>query len=80
MNCQPTSLLVNNKLKIANAFNKYFPTIASDLQGKIYHHGQDFTIFLKTSNEHNFLISPTDKNEIVSIINYISIKKGDRTS
>ena len=49
MNCQPTSLLVNNKhttepKEIANAFNKYFSTIASDLQGKIYHHGQDFTL------------------------------------
>ena len=37
---QPTSLLVNKELinepkKIANAFNNYFSTIASDLQGKI---------------------------------------------
>ena len=80
MNCQPISLLVNNELitepkDIANAFNNYFSTIASDLQGKIYHHGQDFTKFLENSNEHNFFISPTDKNEIVSIINNISIKK-----
>ena len=85
MTCQPISLLVNNELitepkDIANAFNNYFLTIASDLQGKIYHHGQDFTKFLKNSNEHNFFMSPTDKNEIVSIINNISIKKGDGTS
>ena len=80
VNYQPTSLLVNSELttepkEIANAFNKYFSTIASDLQGKIYHHGQDFTIFLKNSDEHNFFISPSDKNEIVSIINNSSKKK-----
>ena len=59
MKSQPTSLLVNNKLifeptETANAFNTYFSTIASDLQGKIYHQGQDFTKYLNNSNEHNF--------------------------
>ena len=55
MRSQPTSLLVNNELinepnKIANEFNKYFSTIAINLQSKIYHHGQDFTKYLNNRN------------------------------
>ena len=80
MRSQPTSLLVNNELinepnKIANEFNNYFSTIAINLQSKIYHHGQDFTKYLNNRNQNNFFISPTDKDEIVNIINNISLNK-----
>ena len=48
----PTSVIVNNNIssdptEIANSFNNYFSSIASKLQGKIYHNGKDFTHYLK---------------------------------
>ena len=55
----PSSLLVNNKVisdptEVANEFNNYFSTIASKLQSKIYHSGQDFNKYLLNRNEHSF--------------------------
>ena len=60
---------------VAETFNNYFSTIASELQGKIKHFGKDFSFYLKNSNPNNFFINPTDKNEIINIINNISINK-----
>ena len=61
--------------EIANSFNNYFSSIASKLQGKIYHNGKDFTHYLKNSNEYNFFMNPTDKNEIINIINNFNMNK-----
>ena len=77
---QPTSLLINNKLilahkEVAETFNNYFSSVASKLQGKLYHCGQDFSSYLDNRNAHNFFISPTDKIELIDIINTFSIKK-----
>ena len=77
---QPTSLLINNKLvsdhkEVAEIFNNYFSSVASRLQDKIYHYGQDFSSYLDNRNAHNFFISPTDKIELIDIINTFSIKK-----
>ena len=77
---QPTSLLVKNELicdpkVVAETFNNYFSTIASELQGKIYHFGKDFSSYLRNSNPNNFFINPTDKIEIINIINNISTNK-----
>ena len=76
---QPTSLLVNDNFisdptEIATTFNDYFSSIADELQGKIYD-GHDFTKYLTNRNEHSFFIRPTDKYEIINIINNISINK-----
>ena len=80
MKTEPTSLMVNNDLisdpkEIANTFNNHFSTIAKELQGNIYHNGQDFTKYLTNRNEHNFFITPTDKHEICNLINNIEINK-----
>ena len=76
----PNSLLVNKELisdpkQVSNTFNQYFSTIASDLQGKIHHQGQDFKSYLNNRNEHSFFIRPTNSNEVLKIINTISINK-----
>ena len=76
----PTSLLTKKGLisqpkEIANTFNVYFSTIAKELQGKIYHRGHDFNLYLKNKNEHNFFINPTNRYEVLNIINTISISK-----
>ena len=60
---------------VAEIFNNYFLSVASKLQGKIYHYGQDFSSYLDNRNAHNFFISPTDKIELIDIINTFSIKK-----
>ena len=75
----PTSLIVDNKVNtdpivIANKFNHYFSSIASNLQGQIYHKEQDFT-HLKNRNSTNFFVNPTDKYEIIDIINSLSKNK-----
>ena len=80
MKIGPNSHMVNDDLisdpkEIANTFNNYFFSIAKDLQGKIYHNGQDFTKYLTNRNKHNFFITPTDKHEIINLINNISINK-----
>ena len=77
---QPKSLLVNNKIitepkKVAETFNDYFSTIASNLQKKIHHHGKDFTKFLKNENPVNFFIKPTNKIEVVNNINDLNSNK-----
>ena len=58
-----------------NTFNVYFSTIAKELQGKIYHCGHEFNLYLKNKNEHNFFINPTNRYEVLNIINTISISK-----
>ena len=50
-------------------------SLSSELQGKIYHNGKDFTNYLKNSNEYNFLMNPIDKNEIINIINNLNLNK-----
>ena len=55
--------------------NCYFSRITSELQDKIYHHGKDFTEYLKNSNTNTFFINPTDKIEVINIINNLSINK-----
>ena len=69
----PTSLIIDNEIStdpinIANTFNKYFISIARILQAEIYPTNQDFSAYLKNRNEHNFFISPTEKEEIIKII------------
>ena len=45
------------------------------LQGQIYHKGHDFTHFLKNKNAYSFFINPTDKYEIINIINSLCTNK-----
>ena len=56
---QASSLLVNNEhisdpKLIAETFNNYFSSIASELRGKIHQHGKDFSCYLKNSNPNDF--------------------------
>ena len=60
---------------IADTFNKYFSTIADKLQGKIFHTSHDFKKYLKNRNENSFFITPTDKTEIIDILNTFNVNK-----
>ena len=76
-----TSLLINNNLindptQVANEFNNYFSNIAKNLQAKIHSQGQDFNKYLGDKSKNTFFISPTDKTEIIDIINkHINMNK-----
>ena len=61
--------MISDPIKIANEFNEYFSTIGSQLEGRIYHFGQDFSKYLTNSNEYSCYITPTDKYEVIKIIN-----------
>ena len=76
----PTSIMDNNEVisdpsAVGNKFNEYFSNVAEELQAKIYHNDQDFTKYLKNSNPHSFFLVPTDKYEIIDIINDLDTNK-----
>ena len=77
---QPNSLLIKDKLvsepkAVAETFNNYFSSIASELQNKIHYYGKDFSTFLENSNPHNLFIKPTNIVEVINNINDLSSNK-----
>ena len=69
----PSSIYYNNKtvtgsFEITNAFNNYFSNIALDIQSSIKYSAKEFHEFLPPLSIKSFFLSPTDKNEIISII------------
>ena len=76
---QPASILVDNKLetdpsKIAEGFNTYFSTIAEKLQHEIHFEENNFTKYLNTPLNHNFLL-PVDPNQVIFIIDSLENSK-----
>ena len=70
----PESLLVNDDLitdpaAVANEFNSYFSNVARKLQNSIYSQGKFFKDYLVNPSEKSFFIIPTNKVEIIEIIN-----------
>ena len=69
----PSSIYYNNKtvtspFEITNAFINYFSNIALNIQSFIKYSAKEFHEFLSPLNIKSFFLSPTDKNEITSII------------
>ena len=60
---------------ISNSFNNYFSSVASKLQANFYPSKVDFSKYLKNRVCDDFLIAPTNKNEIKKIIDNISSSK-----
>ena len=76
----PTSLIINKKLSsnpmvIVTKFNSHFSNIASTLEKRIHHKNQDFNKYLRNYNAYCFFIKPTDKYEVINLINNLSHKK-----
>ena len=76
----PSSIYYNNKtvtspFEIANAFNNYFSNIALDIQSSIKYSAKEFHEFLPPLSIKSFFLSPTDKNEIISIISALDYQK-----
>ena len=76
----PDTLSIDNELIkdpeiISNSFNNYFSSIASKLQANFYPSKVDFSKYLKNRVRDDFIIPPTNKKEIKSIIDNISPSK-----
>lgn len=70
----PTTLFINNEmetdpLKVANEFNTYFSTVATEIQKGINSRGKDFKDYLPPKSESSFFIKSSTKNEVIEIIN-----------
>ena len=77
---QANSVLIDNKLisepkKVADTYNDYFSSIATELQNNIHHHGKNFSFFLKEENTNSFFINPTNLIEVANLIDELHAKK-----
>ena len=77
---EPSCIRINNNIitepkEIANNFNNYFANIGQNLQSKIYQKDLNYKEYLTQENDYSFFIKPTDKEEIINIINNININK-----
>ena len=66
---------ITDPVLIANEFNKYFTSVGQDLSEKIPKGKHNMDHWLKNKNMHNLFLSPTDPNEINSIIGKLKSKK-----
>ena len=77
---QPTSMLIDKDLitdptKISEGFNTYFSSIAEKLQQNISFGDNNFTKYLNTPLNHNFLFKSADTTEIILIIDALENSK-----
>ena len=62
------SMTVNIPKEIAEEFNNHFTFIAKNIENKLIKAVCDFSKFLNNLNKDSFFISPTNKEELTSII------------
>ena len=79
----PSSIYYNNKtvtspFRMANTFNNYFSNIVLNIQSSIKYSVKKFHEFLPPLNTNSFFLSPTDENEIISIISPLDSQKVSR--
>ena len=66
---------MNDRIAIANTFNKSFPLVAENVQSKIKFPNKSFRNFLSTKNNDSFIINNTNKEELCKIILSLNINK-----
>ena len=54
--------------EIANAFNKYFVNVATDIQSSIRYSKENFHDFLPPININSFFLNPNDETKVKNII------------
>ena len=67
--------MTSDPLKIANLFNNYFSSIGEKSQSKIRFSNKTCTGYLHGDNVNSFFITPTDSEEVISIISSLSDNK-----
>ena len=60
---------------ISNYFNKFFTTIAKKIESKIVQTDKKYSDFLDSPLEKTFFLTPTEPNEVQSLIKTISLSK-----
>ena len=75
-----SSIYYNNEtvaspFEIVNVFNNYFSNIALNIQSSIKYSAKEFVELLPPLNIKSCFLSPSDKNEIVSIISVLDSQK-----
>ena len=66
---------VTSPFEIANAINNYFSNVALNIQSSIKYSAKEFHELLLPLIINSFFLSPTDKNEIISIISALDSQK-----
>ena len=67
--------MISDPLKIANVFNNYFSSIGEKTQSKTRFSNKTYTDYLHGDNLNSFFITPTDSEEVISIISSLSDNK-----
>ena len=60
---------------ISNYFNKFFTTIAKKIESKIVQTDKKYSDFLDNPLEKTFFLTPTEHNEMQSLIKTLDLKK-----
>ena len=76
----PSFIYYNNKIvtsrfETTNPFKNYFSNIALNIQSSIKYSAKEFHEFLSLLNMNVFLLPPTDKIGIISIISALNSQK-----
>ena len=67
--------MTSDPLTIANAFNNYFSSIGEKAQPKIKFSNKTYTDYLQGYELNSFFITPTDREQVISIISSLSDNK-----
>ena len=72
-NVAPSNIFDNGRSltepqEIANAFNKYFVNVATDIPSSVWYSKNNFHDFLHPININSFFLNPTDETEFKNII------------
>ena len=68
-------MTVNSPKEIAKEFNNHFTSITKNIEKKLIKPNCNFSKFLKNSNKDSFFITPTNKEEVASIIKALKSNK-----
>ena len=69
------NMTVESPKEIVEEFNNHFTSIGKNIEKKLVKPNCDFSKFLKNSNKDSFLITPTNKEEVASIIKVLKNNK-----
>ncbi|XP_057290244.1 uncharacterized protein LOC130612931 [Hydractinia symbiolongicarpus] len=67
--------ITTDPLTVANTFNNFFSSVATNLRKKIPHTPKNFNQFLKNSVPNSMFLSPTTPEEILKYLSTINSKK-----
>ena len=76
-NVAPSNIFENGRSlteqqEIANAFNKYFVNIVTDIQSSVRYSINNFHDFLPPVNTNSFFLNPTDETVVKNIIMFLN--------